>query len=143
MDIKIKIIEGGKLPEYKTVGSAGADCFARITESVIVKSGRIATVPLGFAVEIPDGYEMQIRSRSGLARKKGIQVFNAPGTIDCDFRGEVGAIIFNASSEAFEIKPNDRIAQAVIAPVVQAKWNTVEELSSTERGEGGFGSTGI
>ena len=86
---------------------------------------------------------MQIRSRSGLARKKGIQVFNAPGTIDCDFRGEVGAIIFNASSEAFEIKPNDRIAQAVIAPVVQAKWNTVEELSSTERGEGGFGSTGI
>lgn len=143
MDIKIKIIEGGKLPEYKTIGSAGADCFARIAESVIVKSGKIATVPLGFAVEIPDGYEMQIRSRSGLARKKGIQVFNAPGTIDCDFRGEVGAIIFNASSEAFEIKPNDRIAQAVIAPVIQAEWNEVTDLSETKRGEGAYGSTGV
>lgn len=143
MDIKIKLIDGGKLPEYKTAGSAGADCFARLTESVIIESGKVETIPLGFAVEIPDGFEMQIRSRSGLARKNSIQIFNAPGTIDSDYRGEVGAIVFNASKEPFEVKPNDRIAQAVIAPVIQAEWNEVTDLSETKRGEGAYGSTGV
>lgn len=143
MEIKIKRIENGKLPTYETEGSAGADCYARITEKVIVKAKTVETIPLGFSVEIPEGYEMQIRSRSGLARKNGIQVFNAPGTIDSDYRGEVGAIIHNASEKDFEINPGDRIAQAVIAPVIQAKWEEVEELSETKRGEGGFGSTGI
>lgn len=143
MKINIKQIENGKLPEYKTCGSAGADCFARLDNQVIVKPNSIETIPLGFAVEIPEGYEMQIRSRSGLARKSGIQIFNAPGTIDSDYRGEVGAIVYNASSQSFVIEPNDRIAQAVIAPVIKAEWNTVAELNETERGEGGYGSTGV
>ena len=143
MKINIKRIENGKLPEYKTAGSAGADCFARLEFPVIVEPGKIETVPLGFAVEIPEGYEMQVRGRSGLARKNGIQVFNSPGTIDSDYRGEVCAILFNASEKSFEINPGDRIAQAIVAPVITANWNVVEDLNKTERGEGGFGSTGV
>lgn len=143
MEIKIKKIENGKIPTYETEGSAGADCYARIDEKVIVKPKTVETIPLGFAVEIPEGYEMQIRGRSGNARKKWVQVFNSPGTIDSDYRGEVGAILYNASDVDFEVNPFDRIAQAVIAPVIQAKWEEVEELSETKRGTGGFGSTGI
>lgn len=143
MIINILKIENGKLPTYETIGSAGADCFARIENTVTVPAGKIVTIPLGFAVEIPEGYEMQIRGRSGLARKNGIQVFNAPGTIDSDYRGEVGAIIHNATDSDYVVKPFDRIAQAIIAPVIQANWNEVKELSETERGTGGFGSTGV
>ena len=143
MKIKIKRIENGKLPIYETNGAAGADCYARITEKVVVKAKTVETIPLGFAVEIPEGFEMQIRGRSGNARKKWVQVFNSPGTIDSDYRGEVGAIIYNASENDFEINPEDRIAQAVIAPVFQAKWEEVTELSETKRGTNGFGSTGI
>lgn len=143
MKINIKVIENGMLPEYKTEGSAGADCFARINEKVIVKPKTVETIPLGFAVELPNGFEMQIRGRSGLARKDWIQVFNSPGTIDSDYRGEVGAILYNASDVDFEVNPNDRIAQAVIAPIIQANWEVKEELSDTKRGAGGFGSTGI
>lgn len=143
MKIKIQRIGNGKLPEYKTDGSAGADCYARIDEQVTVPAHGIATIPLGFAVEIPYGFEMQIRSRSGLARKDGIQVFNAPGTIDSDYRGEVGAILFNSTDSDYAVFPNDRIAQAVIAPVYVAEWEEVSELSETERGAGGFGSTGV
>lgn len=142
MKINIKKIENGKIPEYKTSGSAGADCYARISEKVIVKPKTIETIPLGFAVEIPEGFEMQIRGRSGNARKDWVQVFNSPGTIDSDYRGEVGAILYNASDKDFEVNPGDRIAQAVIAPIFQAEWNEVENLSETERGERGFGSTG-
>lgn len=141
MEIKIKRIENGKLPEYKTVGSVGADCFARIEKDIIIQPGKNSTIPLGFAVEIPDGYEMQIRGRSGLASKSGIEGFT--GTIDSDYRGEVSAILFNRSGEDFVIKNGDRIAQAIISPIVKAEWYLTENLSETKRGEGGFGSTGV
>lgn len=141
MQIKIKRIENGKLPEYKTVGSAGADCYARIEKEIILNENDTITIPLGFAVEIPDGYEMQIRPRSGLARKNKIVAIL--GTIDSDYRGEVGATIINHSKSIFIIKPNDRIAQAVVCPVIKAEWCLTDELSETERGEGGFGSTGV
>ena len=141
MQIKIKRIKNGKLPEYKTQGSAGADCYARITGRLLLGPGETYTIPLGFAVEIPEGYEMQIRPRSGLASKNKINVIL--GTIDSDYRGEVKAIFWNCGDEAFEIKDGDRIAQAVIAPVIKVNWNEVEELSETKRGEGGFGSTGV
>lgn len=142
MDVKIRTILGGKIPTYESAGAAGADCYARVDKKIVLKAGKQVTVPLGFAVEVPEGYEMQIRVRSGNARKHGIGVLNAPGTIDSDYRGEVGAILFNFSEKDFEINPGDRVAQAVIAPVIQAKWQEVEELSETVRGEGGFGSTG-
>jgi len=141
MEIKIKRIKNGKLPEYKTDGAAGADCYARLEKPIIVKAGKPETIPLGFAVEIPEGYEMQIRPRSGLARKNGVKT--VLGTIDSDYRGEVGAIMFNDTEEDFEIKNGDRIAQAVICPVIKAEWHLTDKLSETERGEGGFGSTGI
>lgn len=141
MEIKIKRIENGKLPEYKTEGSAGADCYARLKKEVVIEPGKSETIPLGFAVEIPVGYEMQIRGRSGLARKNNIDAFT--GTIDSDYRGEVCAILMNKGSEAFIVKPFDRIAQAVIAPVIKAEWYLTNQLSETERGENGFGSTGV
>lgn len=141
MEIKIKRIENGKLPEYKTEGSAGADCYARLKKEVVIEPRKSETIPLGFAVEIPVGYEMQIRGRSGLARKNNIDSF--PGTIDSDYRGEVCAILLNKGQEAFVVKPFDRIAQAVIAPVIKAEWYLTRELSETERGENGFGSTGV
>lgn len=142
MDVKIKTVNGGKLPTYETAGAAGADCYARIDEKIVLGGGKQVTVPLGFAVEVPEGYEMQIRARSGNARKNGIGVVNGVGTIDSDYRGEVCTILINHSEKDFEINPGDRIAQAVIAPVVKAEWVKVEELSETVRGEGGFGSTG-
>ena len=141
MQIKIKRIKNGKLPEYKTQGSAGADCYARITGRLVLEPGETYTFPLGFAVEIPEGYEMQIRPRSGLASKNKINVIL--GTIDSDYRGEVGAIFWNCGDETFEVRDGDRIAQAVICPVIKAEWCLTENLSETERGEGGFGSTGV
>ena len=141
MQIKIKRINNGKLPTYESDGAAGADCYARIEETILLQAGKVITIPLGFAVEVPEGYEMQIRPRSGLARKNGITVIT--GTIDSDYRGEVRAIVLNTENKSFEINPGDRIAQAVIAPVIKARWNEVKELSETKRGEGGFGSTGV
>ena len=141
MQIKIKRIENGKLPEYKTTGSAGADCYARIDKEIILNENDTVTIPLGFAVEIPEGYEMQIRPRSGLARKN--KMVAILGTIDSDYRGEVHAILINHSKSIFTIKPNDRIVQAVVCPVIRAEWYLTDKLSETERGEGGFGSTGI
>lgn len=141
MQIKIKRIKNGKLPEYKTQGSAGADCYARITGRLVLEPGETYTFPLGFAVEIPEGYEMQIRPRSGLASKNKINVIL--GTIDSDYRGEVGAIFWNCGDKSFEVRNGDRIAQAVICPVIKAEWHLTENLSETERGEGGFGSTGV
>lgn len=140
MEIKIKRISNGKLPEYKTSGSVGADCYARIDEQIILKAKSQVTIPLGFAVEIPEGYEMQIRGRSGLASRNGIEGFL--GTIDSDYRGEVCAILLNNTIEDFIIEPGDRIAQAVISPIIKATWNEVDKLSDTDRGAGGFGSTG-
>lgn len=142
MNIKIKTIDGGKLPTYESAGAAGADCYAHISTKLVLHPGEILTIPLGFAVEVPEGYEMQIRARSGNARKHGIGVVNGVGTIDSDYRGEVCTILINHSFEIFEINPGDRIAQAVIAPVIKAEWEEVEELSETVRGAGGFGSTG-
>lgn len=141
MQIKIKRIGNGKIPKYKTIGSVGADCYARIDKDVVIAAGKSATIPLGFAVEIPEGYELQIRGRSGLAHTFAVEGFT--GTIDQDYRGEVSAILFNKSETAFVIKNEDRIAQAVVTPIIKAEWVEVEELSKTERGKGGFGSTGV
>lgn len=141
MQVKIKRVENGKLPEYKTLGSVGADCYARLNDDVTIEAGKNAKIPLGFSVEIPEGYEMQIRGRSGLAST--LQVVGFTGTIDEDYRGEVCAILFNNSNRLFVIKNGDRIAQAVISPIIKAEWIEVSELSETERGTGGFGSTGI
>lgn len=141
MKINIKVIEDGKLPQYKTDGSVGADCFARLKNDVVVESGKTATIPLGFAVEIPHGYEMQIRGRSGLA--SNLQIEQVMGTIDQDYRGEVSAIIINHSDVRFVIKNNDRIAQAVICPIIKGEWCLTDKLSETKRGVKGFGSTGV
>lgn len=143
MIVKIKRIDDGLIPEYKTIGASGADCFARIYEPIRIFPNERRLIPLGFAVEIPEGYEMQIRPRSGNAHKKGITVINTPGTIDSDYRGEVHANIINLGNEPVEIAPDDRIAQAVICPVVKAEWYETEELSNSERGVNGHGSTGI
>lgn len=142
--IEIKCIpeEGAVVPSYETVGSAGADIRAFLQESVIIKPLERAMIPTGLKFEIPLGYEMQIRPRSGLAAKNGVTVLNTPGTIDSDYRGEVKIILINLGSEDFVVNNGDRIAQAVIAPVTQGVFSIASELSSTSRGEGGFGSTG-
>ena len=141
LKLDIKIIEGGKLPEYKTVGSVGADCCARLEKPFDLYPNTRAKIPLGFAVQLPAGFEMQIRGRSGLADSKGIVAVT--GTIDMDYTGEVKVILFNKGREVFHIENGDRIAQAVIAPIVQVGFNPVDELQKTDRGAGGFGSTGI
>lgn len=141
MVVNIKKIEGGELPEYKTEGSSGADCYARLDKEVIIQPGKSATIPLGFAVEIPVGYELQIRGRSGLASKSEIEGFF--GTIDSDYRGEVCGILFNLSDKEFIVKNGDRIAQAILMPIIKAEWNAVDNLSETKRGKNGFGSTGV
>ena len=142
--IEIKCIpeEGAVVPSYETVGSAGADIRAFLQESVTIKPLERAMIPTGLKFEIPLGYEMQIRPRSGLATKNGVTVLNTPGTIDSDYRGEVKIILINLGSEDFVVNNGDRIAQAVIAPVTQGVFSIASELSSTSRGEGGFGSTG-
>lgn len=131
------------LPSYATKDSAGMDLMADITEEVILVPGERRLVKTGIAIALPQGYEAQIRPRSGLAYKHGVTVLNAPGTIDADYRGEIGVILINHGEEAFTITPDMRIAQMVIAPYTQAQWNEVGDLDETERGEGGFGSTGV
>ena len=140
--VKCKILDGAILPSYKTSGSAGADICAFLDESKILKVGERFAVPTGLFFEIPEGYEIQIRPRSGLALNNGVTLLNAPGTIDSDYRGEVKIILINLGSEDFVVNNGDRIAQAVIAPVTQGVFSIASELSSTSRGEGGFGSTG-
>jgi dUTP pyrophosphatase len=132
--------EGLPLPSYATPGAAGMDLLAA-REMVIPPGGR-ALVPTGLAVAIPEGFEMQVRPRSGLALKHGVTVLNAPGTVDSDYRGEVGVILLNTGAEPFAIARGDRIAQAVFAPVTRAAWEEVVVLPETQRGTGGFGSTG-
>lgn len=131
------------LPSYETVGSAGMDVRAAVSERLEIAPGARALVPTGFKMALPVGFEAQIRPRSGLALKKGVMVPNAPGTIDADYRGEVGIILMNLGQEPFVIERGDRIAQMVIAPVTTALWTEVSSLDETARGEGGFGSTGV
>ena len=142
MTVKVINKSGNALPEYATPFSAGMDVRAAIQENIVLKPLCRAMVPTGLYLEIPRGYEVQVRPRSGLAAKKGITVLNAPGTIDADYRGEVCVILVNLSNEDFTIEPGERIAQLVLARHEQIQWEAVNELSSSERGEGGFGSTG-
>lgn len=130
------------IPTYATPGSAGLDLCARIPFEIYLHPGVRVTIPTGIAVELPDGFEAQIRPRSGLAHKYGVTVLNSPGTIDSDYRGEVGVIMINQGDEAFKITPNDRIAQMVIASFVRVELVQAGTLNDTERGDGGFGSTG-
>lgn len=130
------------LPQYATEGSSGMDVRAAIKNPIVLPTGKVALVPTNLSVEIPFGYEIQVRPRSGLAAKNGIGVLNSPGTIDSDYRGELKIILFNFGSEDFVINSGDRIAQLVIAEVIQAKVVESENLNDSERGEGGFGHTG-
>ena len=143
--MKIKIINKSShsLPHYETSASAGMDLRANLTEPRILKPLERSIVGTGLFIELPVGLEAQVRPRSGLAAKKGITVLNAPGTIDADYRGEIGVILVNLSSEEFTINNGERIAQLVIAKHERAEWEAVEELSETSRGQGGFGSTGV
>jgi dUTP pyrophosphatase len=142
--MKIKIINKSShpLPHYETLASAGMDLRANLSESRILKPLERTIVGTGLFIELPVGYEAQVRPRSGLAAKKGITVLNAPGTIDADYRGEIGVILVNLSNEDFEIHNGERIAQLVIAEYSRIEWDAVAVLSETARGEGGFGSTG-
>jgi len=142
MQIKIINKSSHTLPNYETIASAGLDLRANITESIVLKPLERAIVKTGLFIELPIGFEAQVRPRSGLAAKKGITVLNAPGTVDADYRGEIGVILVNLSNEDFSIENGERVAQLVIAKHERAEWVEVETLSETSRGEGGFGSTG-
>jgi dUTP pyrophosphatase len=131
------------LPAYETADAAGMDVRAALSEPITLAPGERKAIPTGLKMAIPSGYEVQVRPRSGLAIKKGITMINAPGTVDADFRGEVHVLIVNHSDEPFVVEHGERIAQLVVAPVVQATWNVVDTLDETARGEGGFGSTGV
>lgn len=137
--------KGLPLPQYATAGAAGLDLSAAIgeTEKITLKPGKRALVPTGLQIHLPDGYEAQVRPRSGLALKNGIALVNAPGTIDADYRGEIGVILVNLGEEEFEITRGLRIAQMVIAPVSRVDLVEVDAISTSERGAGGFGSTGV
>lgn len=143
MEIKIINKSAHPLPHYETLASAGMDLRANITEAISLKPLDRTIVKTGLFIELPLGYEAQVRPRSGLAAKKGITVLNAPGTIDADYRGEIGVILVNLSNENFRIENGERIAQLIIAKHERAEWKEVTELSNTVRGEGGFGSTGV
>lgn len=142
MNIRIVNKSTNELPAYATAGAAGLDIRANLTVSIVLKPFERRLIPTGLFLEIPDGYEVQVRPRSGLAFKHGITVLNSPGTIDADYRGEVGVLLINLSQEDFEITHGERVAQIVVAPYVQANWIASEALSETDRGAGGFGSTG-
>ncbi len=144
MTIRVKVInKGGQpLPTYETPHSAGLDLRAALSEAVVLAPGERGLIPTGLFLEIPPSYEAQVRPRSGLALKRGLTLLNAPGTIDADYRGEVGVIIINLSAEEQPISPGERIAQLIFSPVTRGEWIEVKELAETERGSGGFGSTG-
>jgi len=143
MTIKIINKSQHSLPSYETIASAGMDLRANIQEPIKLKSLERTIVKTGLFIELPIGYEAQVRPRSGLAAKKGITVLNSPGTVDADYRGEIGVILVNLSHEDFVIENGERIAQLIIAKHERAEWIEVHELSETSRGEGGFGSTGV
>ncbi len=140
--VRLPHAEGLPLPSYATEGAAGMDLLAAVREPVVIPPGGRALIPTGLRLAIPAGYEIQVRPRSGLALKNGITLPNSPGTIDEDYRGELGVIVLNAGTEPFTVERGARIAQAVLAPVVRGTWQEVAELPETARGEGGFGSTG-
>lgn len=142
MEIRIVNHSGHPLPAYETSLSAGMDLRAHLNEPVILKPMERKLIPTGLYIELPEGYEAQIRPRSGLALKKGISVLNTPGTIDADYRGEVGIILVNLSEEAFVVQDGERICQMVINRVEKASWIKVDSLKESERGAGGFGHTG-
>ena len=142
--MKINIINKSShdLPSYETIASAGMDLRAHIEQDIILKPLERSIIPTGLFMALPVGYEAQVRPRSGLAAKYGLTVLNSPGTIDSDYRGEIGVILVNLSNADFTIKNGERVAQMVIAKYEHAKWNPVQSLSETSRGAGGFGSTG-
>ena len=142
--MKVKVINRSShaLPAYETSSSAGMDVRANIDSSIVLTPMSRALIPTGLYLEIPHGFECQVRPRSGLALKKGVSVLNTPGTIDADYRGEIGVILFNMSDEDFTVENGERIAQLVFAPVLQVEWDESEMLTETDRGAGGFGSTG-
>jgi dUTP pyrophosphatase len=141
--IQIKKLSNEVLtPKYETLGSSGMDIAAYTEQDIIINSGNRALIPTGFSLSVPQGYEIQIRPRSGLAIKKGITVLNTPGTIDSDYRGEIKVVLINLSEDKFTVKNGERIAQMVICPIEQVSVEEVEELPETGRGTGGFGSTG-
>jgi dUTP pyrophosphatase len=142
MQIKIINKSNHPLPNYETIASAGLDLRANIEQSIVLKSLERAIIKTGLFIELPIGYEAQVRPRSGLAAKNGITVLNSPGTIDADYRGEIGVILVNLSADEFTIQNGERIAQLVIAKHERAEWQEVSELSNSSRGESGFGSTG-
>jgi len=135
--------EGLPLPAYATDGAAGADLCAAVNEEMVIEPGDRAAVPTGLVLEIPQGYEGQVRPRSGLAIKAGLTIVNAPGTIDSDYRGELKVLMVNLGSDPVSINRGDRIAQLLVAPVTRASFIETEDLTASERGEGGFGSTGV
>ena len=143
MTIKIINKSQHNLPNYETITSAGMDLRANLSEPITLKSLERTIVQTGLFIELPIGFEAQVRPRSGLAAKKGITVLNAPGTVDADYRGEIGVILVNLSNEDFIIENGERIAQLIIAKHERAEWMEVQELSETSRGKGGFGSTGV
>ena len=130
------------LPKYETIGSSGMDLAANIENSIDINPGKTAIIPTGLAVSIPNGFEIQIRPRSGLAAKMSITVLNTPGTIDADYRGEIKVILINLSDKVFVVEKGLRIAQMVVCPIIKVHLEEVNELNNTDRGEGGFGSTG-
>ncbi len=142
MTIKIINRSAHQLPQYETEASAGLDLRANISEAVTLKPLERSLIKTGLFIELPVGYEAQVRPRSGLALKKGITVLNSPGTIDADYRGEIGVILVNLSNESFTVENGERVAQLVIAKHERADWEQVEDLSVSSRGTGGFGSTG-
>lgn len=147
-DIQVKVVQLAHgadldLPQYATPQSAGMDLLAAVDGAITLVPMARAIVPTGLAIALPDGYEAQVRPRSGLAAKHGLTVANAPGTIDADYRGEVGVILINLGPDPFVIERGMRIAQMIVAPVVQAQWAVVDDLDETARGQGGFGSTGV
>ena len=143
IEIKCLASEGAVLPLYKTSGAAGADVCAFLKESVTIAAGKFAMIPTGLFFEIPEGYEIQVRPRSGLAAKHGVTVLNTPGTIDSDYRGELKVILINLGQEDFIVNPGERIAQIIVSPVTIADFTITDSLSDTQRGEKGFGSTGL
>ena len=143
MKVEVVNLSSHELPKYSTNESAGLDLRAELQSPVTLKPGQRSLIPTGLKIALPTGYEAQVRPRSGLAYKHGITVLNSPGTIDADYRGDVGVILINHGSESFTIENGERIAQLIIAKFVQIDWDEVLDLSSTLRGEGGFGSTGV
>jgi dUTP pyrophosphatase len=144
VSVKLKATHGSvSYPEYQSKGASGADVHAHIDKPIPLDPGKICTVPTGISAEIPEGYELQVRSRSGLASKYGVVVLNAPGTIDSDYRGEIQVVLINHGPNIFVITPDMRIAQLVLAHCVRADYEFTDEISTTERGQGGLGSTGM